>query len=483
MSVLSLSFALFVLVTLALFQWAPARYRPHVLLAASLAFYASRSLRDTLLLLAVSWLVHATALALTDRRSERAKQRLLAVTVTALVVCLAGFKLAAAAFAPADALGIDAADGPALRVLVPLGLSYYLFKLIGYLLDVYWEREPAQQSLLSLVLYASFFPQIVSGPIQRSGDFFAQLERLHQLDTDAVAAGLRRILFGVFKKIAIADRLAATVEAVHADPSAFSSLELLIGAYVFALQLYTDFSGVTDIAIGVGQLFGIRGPENFSFPFFARNLQEYWRRWHISLSSWLAAYVFTPLRMSLRDYGRAGLALAILINMVSIGVWHGANLTYLAFGITHGVFMVVSVLTLKARDRFVRRHPRLAPVRALAAPLLTFHLVVLALIVFRAPSLDHALSYLRHIAIGPTLNGIAATRLDLELLKTSTKVLVGLPVLAVSGECLAFLIAQRAPGALTRAPRAARWALYYAVILGALFLSRAGQENFIYAQF
>src|SRR5262249_4611626 len=154
-----------------------------------------------------------------------------------------------------------------------------VFKLIGYLLDVYWENVPAQKRVVALALYASFFPQIVSGPIQRPGAFFEQLESVDRPDPAMMATGLRRILFGLFKKLAIADRLAELVDSVHTNPAACSSAELLLGAYLFALQLYADFSGVTDIAIGLGQLFGFQGPENFDMPFYSRNLQEYWRRW------------------------------------------------------------------------------------------------------------------------------------------------------------------------------------------------------------
>lgn len=482
MSVISFGFLLFVLGALLVFQLTPARLRPYVLLAASLLFYASRSLVDTLLLVLITFAVYGAAIALEGQAGERRKRRLLTLTISSLTLCLAGFKVAAACWPSSPTFSPE--EGPALQVLVPLGLSYYLFKLIGYLLDVYWEKLPAQRSFPALVLYASFFPQIVSGPIQRPDDFFTQLGRTERLDADAMGEGLRRILLGLFKKLAIADRLGGAVDAVHAAPASFSSLELCIAAYLFALQLYADFSGVTDLAIGVGQLFGIKGPENFDFPFFARNLQDYWRRWHMSLTSWLADYVFTPLRMALRDWGQRGLALALLVNMVSVGVWHGASWTYLVFGLMHGTFLIVSVLTLKRRDAFFRRHPLLARARMVAAPLATFHLVVLALVVFRASSVSSALSYVAHAVPGLTDNGIAPTRLDVKALALTGKLLLGIPVVAVCAELASWAIRAWSGGTpLLRTPRAVRWALYYALILITLNLSRLGQETFIYAQF
>ena len=480
MSFLSPYFLLFVAISLATYQLVKARFRPHVLLGASYLFYLTHSPAQALLLLAVTIVVYFIALAVEHAPSEARKLRRVGVSVAVLVTLLAGFKLASALTAPAP--DEPASNGAALHVLVPLGLSYYLFKLVGYLLDVYWENVPAQKNFVALSLYASFFPQIVSGPIERAGDFFEQLSRVGRLDPAMVSQGMRRILFGLFKKTAIADRL-VVVDAMHANPAAYSSLELLLGAYLFALRLYADFSGVTDIAIGLGQMFGFTGPENFDLPFFARNLQDYWRRWHMSLTSWLADYLFTPLRMALRDKGQVGLAVAILVNMFAVGVWHGASLTYAAFGVYHGVCLTASVLTLKKRDAFFKHRPALARLRAVAAPLGTFHLVVLGLILFRANSFGSALEYLGHLE--PRSGGaIAPGRLDLGVLGMTRGALLGIPVLATLMEFGNF--ATRRSGwsvGFLAAPRFYRWALYYGVILLTLAVSHLGEEKFIYAQF
>jgi D-alanyl-lipoteichoic acid acyltransferase DltB (MBOAT superfamily) len=272
------------------------------------------------------------------------------------------------------------------RLVVPLGLSYYIFRTIGYLLDVYWERTQAQRSFSSLVLYISFFPQIVSGPIQRGGDFFGQLQHWSSPDAEQFASGLRRILLGLFRKVVIADQFAELVAGVHSNPAAFSAVELLFAAYCYSFQLYLDFSGLTDMAIGIGLLFGIKGPENFDRPFLSRNIQEFWRRWHMSLTSWLSDYLFFPLGMSLRRFGTLGLSVAIMINMVAVGVWHGPTWTYLDFGILNGLLMIGSVLTLKRRETFFKRHAWPAGVRSFFSTLITFHLVVFTQIWFRANS-------------------------------------------------------------------------------------------------
>jgi D-alanyl-lipoteichoic acid acyltransferase DltB (MBOAT superfamily) len=483
MSLVSVSFTVFVLVTLAVYQLSPARLRASVLLVASIAFYASNGLSYALLLGVLTLLSYGAALAMERRRTGGADFRLVVASISALLLVMIAFKIAGAVSAQSIAARDPAERDLALHILLPVGLSYYVFKLIGYLLDVYWEKLPAERSLARVALYACYFPQIVSGPIQRADDFFERLSETSRLDPDKASDGLRRILVGLFKKLAIADRLAPLVAAAHAKPASHSSLELLVAAYLFAIQLYMDFSGVTDIALGIGLLFGIEGPENFDLPFFARNLQEYWRRWHMSLTSWLADYLFTPLRMALRDRGQLGMSLALVINMLAIGVWHGLAWTYAAFGLFHGLALVVSVLTLKRRDAFFRRHPALSRVRAWTAPIVTFHLVVFGLVLFRAPSLASAVQYLSHLS-GLAPSTVAATRFDAKLLDTTSKAVVACVALFVATEFATWGI--RRGGWLQRFAslgRPPRWVFYYALILLTLSMSRLGEEQFIYAQF
>src|SRR6185369_9246858 len=481
MSFLSMVFAACVAITVIAFHVAPARLRPHVLLLASLGFYATHGLGYLALLVALTFCTWRAALMIESAATEQGKKRLLTAGVVALVLILCGFKLAGALTKTPSAVQMMEQDA-VWRFALPLGLSYYSFRLISYLLEVYWERLPAQRSLVAVSLYVSFFPQIVSGPIQRPGMFFEQLSRIGRIDTEDFAAGLRLILFGFFKKIAIADRLEPAVAALHAAPGSYSSVELLFGAYAFAIQLYADFSGLTDIALGIGRLFGIKGPENFDLPFLARNLQEYWRRWHMSLTSWLADYLFTPLRMTLRDHGQAGLVAAIFLNMVAVGIWHDFKGTYLAFGVFHGVALSVSVLTLKRRDAFFKARPGLARVRKVVGPLVTFHLVVLGLVLFRAQSLPQAAEYLTSMVSGSIHGDVSPLRFALD--DMPRKLLMALGGLVLFME--AVHVARRSPALRERfmvSPRTMRWAGYYGLILLTLAFSRFGEEHFIYGQF
>jgi D-alanyl-lipoteichoic acid acyltransferase DltB (MBOAT superfamily) len=482
MSLVSFNFAVFLGVALLVFHLAPARSRPGLLLGLSYAFYLTWSAVHALLLAAVTVGVYGTALWIERSRSEEGKRQWMAVGVMALVLLLFAFKSAAwwaGFFFP----GVAISGGSAAALLiVPLGLSYYVFKMAGYLLDVYWETLPAQRSFVAVALYGSFFPQIVGGPIQRARSFFDQMDRIKNPNPGDFVAGLRRILFGLVKKVVIADSLAVLVENVFADPPAFSPLELLTGACCFAIQLYVDFSGITDIAIGVGLLFGVRGPENFDLPFYAPNIQQFWRRWHISLTTWLTDYLFTPVRMSLRRLATTGLCLAIFINMTAIGLWHGMNLKFLVFGMIHGTFVAASVLTLKRRDAFFRARPAMAAIRKVAGPLLTFLLVALSLVFFRAGSFASAVEFLAGLTPG-LRHGIPALRFDLSRL--------GMPASTLALCILGFF----ATDAVVWAGRRRSWVetflalppfwrrAAYSALAGLVLLMFHDGVNFIYARF
>jgi alginate O-acetyltransferase complex protein AlgI len=470
LSFLSPEFGLFLAVGLVLFYAIPLRWRWHVLLGLSYIFYLAWVPFHALLLLGTTAVVYGVTRAIDSIGKEQVKLWL-AWTVAAFLVALMAFLKCLPLFAQES-------------FLVPLGLSYYFFKLISYLLDVYWGKVPCQRNFLHVALYVSFFPQIVSGPIQRSGAFFAQLQQPQRPAPSQVVIALRRILLGFFKKLVIAQRFGLIVDRVYENPAAYSSLELLLTAYFFAFQLYTDFSGLTDIAIGVGQLFGITGPENFDRPFFARNLQEYWRRWHMSLTSWLADYLFQPLRLSLRRFGQVGLVAAIFLNMVAIGIWHGPRWTYALFGAVHGVMLSLSVLTLRSRNMFFKNRPRLTRLRAVFAPLVTFHLVVFGLIIFRSESLSSTWLYFKHAIPGTGLSQIPSWRLSQGFFFINKTMLILILGSFAAVEWVDWTIRRKPPAAarFDSAPRLFRWAVYYACIV-AVFLSSYGQQQFLYAKF
>lgn len=343
--------------------------------------------------------------------------------------------------------------------------------------------------MVAFLLYPVFFPQIVSGPIQRARDFLPQIKTDKPVDPSMIASGLRWTLFGLFKKFVIADRLALFVNRILDDPHNYSSVGLLLACYAFAVQLYADFSGLTDFAIGVGRLFGIDSPQNFAAPFYAPNIQEFWRRWHITLTSWVTDYVFTPLRIALRNRGDAGLAIAIAVNMVAIGAWHGARWTFLVFGLINAAYMVVSAFTLKPRNRFFSRHPTLAAIRQIGGPLVTFHLVVLALVLFKTSTLGDAAYILSHAlpmdlfipiaSPSPLAHAESLRGLGLSFFQIYWAMLA-IPLM----EAIQFIHRRgMLPRLLYARPTWVRWSVYYAGILAILLVGELEAREFIYAHF
>jgi alginate O-acetyltransferase complex protein AlgI len=290
-----------------------------------------------------------------------------------------------------------------LRLVLPFGISFFTFETMSYTIDV-WRRElePAKR-YLDYLLFVCFFPHLVAGPIVRPAQMLPQFERDPQADAAMQARGLWRIAIGLAKKIAIGDYLAqAVVNRVFATPERFSALEVLLATYAYAAQIYVDFSGYTDVALGSAALFGFELPENFDAPYLARNLQEFWHRWHISLSTWLRDYLYKPLG------GSRGSSAAtyrnLMVTMVLGGLWHGASWNFAIWGALHGAALAATRVWQRARG------PRGATssVGAFVSGVATFHFVCFAWIFFRAPTLAHAsLAVLRVVHGGWTLDHVA----------------------------------------------------------------------------
>jgi len=346
----------------------------------------------TVLLFVLTALVYFLAIAADRASSDRARRIAAMSAVVPLAGILTGFKLLPH--------WQNLSPGFLNNLAVPLGISYYTFKLISYVLDVYWERMPAERNFAALALYASFFPQILSGPIQRAPAFMEQLKtRISAgLNLPVFDIGVGFVLLGLLEKLVIADRIAPFIAQVDGGLDVHSGLAVLLSSYLYTLMLFADFSALTLMALGVGMLFGIQGPPNFNRPFAAINIQEFWRRWHMSLTSWLVDYLFLPLRMVFRKAGAWGLSVSILINMVVIGVWHGISSNYLAFGLLHGVFMISSVATMNWRNTFFKSREGARLFRRIWGQVVTFHLVTLAFIFFRASSLSASAHILRRIS-------------------------------------------------------------------------------------
>jgi D-alanyl-lipoteichoic acid acyltransferase DltB (MBOAT superfamily) len=285
----------------------------------------------------------------------------------------------------------------ALKIILPIGLSFHTFQSLSYVIEVYRGKQKAEHNFGIFALYVMFYPQLVAGPIERPQNLLHQFYEVHRFDYDRVMDGLKLMAWGLFKKVVIADRLAILVNQVYASPSEYGPLQLLIATYFFAFQIYCDFSGYSDIAIGSAQVMGFRLMDNFNRPYFSKYISEFWNRWHISLSSWFRDYLYIPLGGS--RVKEARWILNILIVFLVSGLWHGAKWTFVVWGLLNGFYMVAAHITKKARDGIAMSiRMRYFPViRKYMQILVTFHLVLIGWVFFRADSLRDAVYVLSHM--------------------------------------------------------------------------------------
>ncbi len=276
-----------------------------------------------------------------------------------------------------------------LTIILPIGISFYTFQTMSYTIDIYRGHLRARRSLLDFALYVSFFPQLVAGPIVRAGDFFPQLEHRMQWSTDRFYAGCQQLLRGYLKKLLIADQLARLSDTVFAYPDAFSTLTMLLGLLAWTGQIYADFSGYSDIAIGAGKLLGIELPENFQHPYLSTSIQDFWRRWHMSLSTWLRDYLYIPLGGN--RGGATRTYFNLMVTMTLGGLWHGAAWTFVLWGLWHGACLSVNRLWFQ----HWQRKGSFSPLPAWLSWLLTFAAVVFGWSLFRAGSMEQWLHFWR----------------------------------------------------------------------------------------
>jgi alginate O-acetyltransferase complex protein AlgI len=297
---------------------------------------------------------------------------------------------------------------PVLSVLLPVGISFYTFEAISYTVDVYRRRIPAERNLASFLLFITFFPHLVAGPIVRARDFLPQVRRRKRWDWARLQLGAEYFLMGLFKKLAIADRMAAFVDPVFAHPDNFRSSAVWLAMFAYALQVYGDFSGYTDMAIGAAHMLGYRLTQNFNMPYLAANIADFWRRWHMSLSNWLRDYLFFPLGGSRAGFWKV--VRNLLITMVLCGLWHGARWTYVLFGAWHGLLLIIN----RQWRHWAKVRPRLQGlltsfVGTATCVTLTFLTFCFTLLLFRAVSLAD-FGTLMHRLVVPTAGDPAPVR-------------------------------------------------------------------------
>ena len=442
------------------------------LLAGSYLFYGWWDWRFLGLILISSGTDYAVGLGLSTSRSPSARRVLLATSLGVNLGLLGVFKyLGFFVESAADlltALGFQA-NLPVLRLVLPVGISFYTFQTLGYTIDVFRSRVGATRDWVSFFAYVSFFPQLVAGPIERAGSLLPQFHHPRTFRFQEARDGLRQILWGLFKKVVIADNLAVSVDAIFAGHAQLDPLTLWLGLVFFAIQIYGDFSGYSDIALGSARLLGFRLMRNFAYPYFSRDIAEFWRRWHISLSSWFRDYLYIPLGGS--RAGAVGHLRNVLLTFTISGIWHGANWTFVAWGALNGLYYVPLMIARRQHRHTGNIDPRrLFPrARTLASMLATFALTCVAWTFFRSDSITQAVAYLAGAVWG-----------DWTTAPTHAAGLAWVVVLLLPEWV------QRDKGhplELDHLPVWARWACYYALVLVIVAFGYSGAQPFIYFQF
>lgn len=483
----SSAFAVFFPVVTIVYFLLAGRSRWAWLLAASSYFYMA-FVPAYILILLFTILVDYTAGLLIEPAEGRRRKIWLILSIIANVGTLAVFKY--------WNFGVDnlnllttplfGVSLPGLAMVLPIGLSFHTFQSLSYTIEVYFRRQPAERHLGRFALYVMFYPQLVAGPIERPQNLLNQLRITHEFNEHRVMRGLQLMAWGFFKKVVIADRAAVAVNLVFRDPTQFDGAAVALATTLFAIQIYCDFSGYTDIAIGAAEVMGYKLMKNFAAPYFSTSLSEYWKRWHISLSSWFRDYVYTPLALS---HFRSGVTWKwyrdIMVTFLLSGLWHGASWNFVIWGGLHGAYLCGAMMTAGVRARWVRASgleaaPGLRRVLAWGA---TFGFVCVTWIFFRATSFSDAMYMVGtlpaawHGVTSPAalLANFPLTPMDWSILGGAVVLLFGLEYLQLAWGGLRDRINGQAS--------VVRYALMGALVFATLGLGVFNESQFIYFQF
>lgn len=425
----------------------------------------------------ISW-ISAKGIERTERKAI--KKLFLAITLTASLGVLFFYKYFD--FLSESIFGIFDKDPIVLNLILPVGISFYTFQTLSYVIDVYRGDVKTEKNFFFYALFVSFFPQLVAGPIERPGNLIPQLREPHAWSSSDAKKGSKQMLMGFFKKICVADTVSVFVDSVYNSPETATSLGIIIATLLFAIQIYCDFSGYTDIAIGASRIMGIRLMKNFDHPYSATSIKEFWSRWHISLSSWFRDYLYIPLGGSRVSRPRH------LFNLFAVflvsGLWHGAAWTFVVWGALHGFYQIVGNLTAKHRDALVESlgfSKTSLPV-VWTRRVITFLLISFAWLFFRAASLSDAALLLSRLfggagSISETFSSMGITPVNAAL------VIVSIAVLVICDRLLTYEDTDDSSSFFMLKQGSFIYFIWVILILWALLLSKDMSSTFIYFQF
>ncbi len=483
----SMRFLLFFTIVMATYFAIPCRFRWMWLLGASYYFYMAWKPAYVILIITTTLITYYTGIQMGGIAARSKRKKILIFSLFFNIGFLFVFKYynffndSLSIFFHQYGLSYGS---PALDVLLPVGISFYTFKNLSYAIDVYRGNQTPEKHPGHFALYVAFFPQLLAGPIERATRFLPQLCERFDFDGQRVSQGLKLMLWGLFQKMVIADNLAPLVDSVYNNPSHQSGVGLVLATLLFAFQIYCDFAGYSDIAIGAAKVIGFTTMENFSRPYFSKSIPEFWRRWHISLSTWFRDYLYIPMggnRVSIPRW-----YFNLFIVLLICGLWHGANWTFIVWGGLHGIYLVFSAFTRNIREKIHKimgldKAPR---VHQYLKVMVTFLLVCFAWIFFRANSISDAIIILSRLLTG--WDGI----LSLDVFKSipvwePLKFELVTGVVSIGILILAHLLQTRWSiiQVLSQKPIWVRWPAYYSVLTAILLFGNFEGKQFLYFQF
>ncbi len=366
-----------------------------------------------------------------------------------------------------------------LNIILPVGISFYTFQTLSYTIDVYKKKLEPTKDFIAFSAFVCFFPQLVAGPIERATNLLPQFLKKRSFEYNKAVDGMRQILWGIFKKVVIADNCAVYANQIFNNSVDMNGSALLFGVIFFAFQIYGDFSGYSDIAIGTSRLFGFDLKQNFATPYFSQNIVEFWRRWHISLSKWLTDYVFTPLAIEFRHYEKKGIIISIFITFFLSGLWHGAGWNFILYGLIHAIYFLITLLVLGHKKSFnsTTENKFIPSLKETLNMILTFVLVSFSYIFFRAENIVHAFSYIQGIFSDTILNIPSYNNARLSLLTLSVTLIF--IIVEWNGRNEHYAIQNLNSVNKTYI----RYVYYFIIILAVLMLGNFNENEFIYFQF
>lgn len=462
MSFISLNFVTLFVCTFLLYYTLPPKYRKAILLLSSCIFIGYYHIAFLIIALLISLATFFLGKWVGQSKHEKDTKR---IYISGLCFLITGWL----AFRYANLL-------PGVHWLFPLGISFYTFQALSYLTEIYWKEEEPEENLADFMIYMLFFMKFLSGPIERARDMLPQLKSGKPVAYPSIVYGMKLIVVGLIKKLILADYISPYIDGIFNSIHTASGIQLLMACLLYPVELYGDFSGYTDIALGGACMLGFKLSPNFNRPFIAQTTAEFWRRWHMSLSFWVKDYLYLPLSLSMRRWGQWGVFLSLSLTFAGLGAWHGAGWNYIIYGLIQGLIIFYEMKTAMIRNKIKNWIGN--PLFATLSILRTYLLFAFSLIFFRLESVSDALYYIRNISF----NTHASWK----------EVSIGIPdhncIVASSALVLIlvyeyFMSKRDLLEALEKQPMLVRWSIYYLLAIMLFTLGQFNSDSFIYLQF